>query len=93
MTVDVFTGNTDTQTQTIALTTAWGDCAFSYSITPTVSWLSDSVPSTGQLKLDVTSTKMSLAGTTTLVSITFIPSYRDCDGYPADVTYSFYVNL
>ena len=36
---------------------------------------------------------MILAGTTTIVSITLIPSYRDGDGYPADVTYSFDVNF
>ena len=49
MDVDVYFGSTDTQTQTIALGTAWGDCAYSYSISPAASWLTDSVPSPNQV--------------------------------------------
>ena len=34
MTVDVYTGSLVSQTQTIELSTAWGNCGYSYSITP-----------------------------------------------------------
>ena len=43
MTFDIFTGVTASQTQTIELQTVWGDCAYTYSVSPAVAWLSHSV--------------------------------------------------
>ena len=49
MTAEVFTGATVSQTQTISLTTAWGDCGYTYTISPAQAWLTQSSPSTNQI--------------------------------------------
>lgn len=92
MTVDVITGNSDSQTQTIELSTVWtSQCSYQYSVSPPVTWLTHSVPAVGQVRFDVTSNDMNLAGTNVPITVTLTPDYRDDAGFPAIVTYSFNV--
>ena len=42
MSVDIFTGATVSQTQTIQLSTVWGDCTYTVSVSPVEVWLTHS---------------------------------------------------
>ena len=82
MTIDTYTGTMVSQTQTVELSTAWGNCGYSYSITSNEIWLSHSVPASNQIQMDIQSSDMSLVGSTTTITVTLTPNYVDSDGFP-----------
>ena len=78
MTVDISSGILVSQTKTIELSTVWDvNCSYSYSISPVESWLTLSSPSSNSIQIDVTSSDTSLIGTTTTLTMTLTPDYKD----------------
>lgn len=92
MSVDVYTGSIVSQTGVVQLSNAWGDCAYTYAISPSETWMSDSVPATNSVKIEASSTDESLIGSTVAITITFTPSYADSLG-PSNTQYSFNVSF
>ena len=86
-------GTQVTQRHTLASDTAWGYCGYTWAISPSPSWLTESNPSTHDLMVSVQSTDASLSSTTTTIQITVTPDYQDSDGIPAIKIYNFDVTF
>ena len=94
MTVDVYAGVAVTQTQTVELSTVWNEaCSYTLATSPAETWLTVSTPTATSIQFDVQSTDLSLAGTTSAITVNLTPDYIDSDGYPASVIYTFNVNF
>ena len=93
MSVDVYTGSIVSQTHFVKLSTAWGDCSYTYVISHTATWLTSSKSTTDKIQVNVQSTDMSLAGTSMTLTVTLTPDFIDADGYPSLASYTFDVNF
>lgn len=74
MIVDVYTGATVTYTETVQLSTVWGEvCSYTLATSPGETWLAESTPSSTSIQFDAQSTDLSLTGVTFVITVTLTP--------------------